>query len=244
MVYDNTKLQLEFSRIEHKYLLLPTIAERLKKYLSRFAEMDIANKKNNNQAYFVKSIYFDSPTLTFAQEKIEGCSDRIKIRVRTYAEDENNTNLFLEIKGKKGERIYKQRERITFLELQSLMRCDLEFLLAKEEDFFKRVWFWFSYYHLSPKVKNSYERISFVDHLVNCKVSFDSELRANAVNAQSFLQKTPLNGMVVMEVKFDKHLPKYLAEMISQNELKRVSVSKYLLSVQAINNKFLTIINN
>jgi hypothetical protein len=114
------------------------------------------------------------------------------------------------------------------------MNGDVEFLIESDSVFLKKIWHLFYYYRLTPKVLNRYERVSFVDKVIDCKISFDSGLSSSSpedfYKKQSLLEST-ING-VIMEVKFGNLLPDYFMEAIKKYGIRQHSSCKYLLSVQ------------
>jgi SPX domain protein involved in polyphosphate accumulation len=97
MEYDKNP-QLKFSRTEYKYLISFGLAEELKEYFSRYTVLDSANL--GGKPYVIRSIYFDSPSLTAYKEKLNGDHERLKVRVRSYS-DIKEKKVFLELKKSK-----------------------------------------------------------------------------------------------------------------------------------------------
>lgn len=230
MEYDKNP-QLKFSRIEYKYLISFGLAEELKEYLSLRTILDSANL--GGKPYVIRSIYFDSPSLTAYKEKLNGDHERIKVRLRSYSDIEEK-KVFLELKKKQGGRIYKERLPISYDNYLRLMNGEIEFLLENDNIFLKKIWYLFHYYRLTPKVLNRYERVSFIDKVIDCKISFDSGLASSSpeyfYKQHSFLESAT-NG-VIMEVKFGNLLPDYFIEMVKKYGIRQHSSCKYLLSIQ------------
>lgn len=235
--------QLKFSRVEYKYLISQNLAEELKKYFSKHADLDLPN--DGGKPYAIHSIYFDSPGLIFGQEKIDGHNERIKVRLRTYP-DHKDENFFLEMKKKKGDRIYKERIQLSADDYRRIMKGEINFFLEKNELFFEKMWYLFHHYRLSPKVMNKYRRVSFIDRFVNCKISFDSEFFSSSpecIHRKNLLLK-PLENRVIMELKFDRYLPDYFLGAVKRHNLSRISSSKYLLSLQKSRSNYLIATRN
>lgn len=223
--------QLKFSRVEYKYLISSALADELKEYFSKYTVLDEANSEG--KPYIIRSLYFDSPSLTFCQEKMNGDNERTKVRIRAYS-DKTEEKVFLEMKKKFGDRTHKERMPIAHEDYAKLMRGDTEFLLNSDNFFFKKIWYLSNFYRLTPKVLNRYERTSFIDKFANFKISFDENLTNSSPESlykETSLLEPTING-VIMEVKFGSLLPNYFMDMIKKYGLRQHPNSKYVLSIQ------------
>ena len=72
---------------------------------------DFARDFQNNE-YFVRSLYFDSPSSFNFYEKIDGIKKRKKFRLRTYDKKFGESALFIEQKGRNVNRVFKHRTLI------------------------------------------------------------------------------------------------------------------------------------
>ncbi len=73
-------------RYELKFIITKNQAKFLEKNLSIIMNID-KNAKNENNTYFIRSIYFDDYKSSAYYEKIDGVEFRKKYRIRFYNHD-------------------------------------------------------------------------------------------------------------------------------------------------------------
>ena len=76
----------EFLRYEFKYILSQEIRDKVEKEIGHFMNYDGYIHDELDNAYFVRSLYFDGPNSFNFYEKIDGIKKRKKFRLRTYVE--------------------------------------------------------------------------------------------------------------------------------------------------------------
>ncbi len=89
-------------RYERKYLVPNSAMNQLRKRLLPFvlADKNTLPAPDGNTQYTVRSIYFDSRSLDFYDEKMEGLLLRRKFRIRGYNNCEPGSEVVFEIKEK------------------------------------------------------------------------------------------------------------------------------------------------
>ena len=87
-------------RKEYKYLVPNDLLPDLRRALKPFLSLDDFAMQRDKKEYTVRSIYYDTKTLEFYFEKIEGYKIRKKIRIRGYNQLLGEKVVFLEIKRK------------------------------------------------------------------------------------------------------------------------------------------------
>jgi len=98
-------LQVEFERLELKYLLDEATAEKVRRAIQPFCVPDEHNGRMG-RGYWISSLYFDSPRLAFFHANERADPDRFKLRARVY---EPGGDVHLEIKRKRGDVVRKDR---------------------------------------------------------------------------------------------------------------------------------------
>jgi len=222
-------VKLNFSRFEYKYLLPVFVAESV---IARMAILMKPDFFNSSGPYIVRSLYFDSPDLQFYREKIEGDFVRKKIRLRSYGEDLKDP-IYFEVKNKFADRICKDRFLINSDDYHNAVFSKPRFLLSQENKSVCRdVWYLWHYYNLSPRAVVKYERLSFIDELSECKVSFDKNIRVKQASGlfEKNLMFSKIKDSVIMEIKFNCLIPRDIIDVIREYSLERISISKYALS--------------
>lgn len=227
-----------FSRFEIKYIIKKDISNMIQKQIKNFMNYDgYTNKKNR---YYVRSLYFDNNQYLNFNEKVDGIKIRHKYRLRTYSKRFlKDLNLYLEQKGRNNERTYKIRTKINVKDLDMFKKKNLFLLKQKYKEFFLIEKFVFDSYrkNLSPNVIVDYERIPYINNTgIYFRLTFDSNLRSSISNQlfnKDYNWKKCLEGYEILEVKFDRTIPPWFQRVIQSFELKRLSVSKYVLGVEA-----------
>ncbi len=241
------KLQIKkdnhiFSRFEIKYILNKKNSKSIQNEIKNFMTYDgYIDKKKKEKKYYVRSIYFDNNQFLNFNEKVDGLKIRHKYRIRTYSNKfYRETKLFLEQKGRNNERTYKIRSKINKKDLQLFFNKKKIFNLNKKyKKFHLFEKFVFDSYrkNLSPNVIIDYDRRPFINNTgIYFRLTFDSNLRAcisDVLFKKIYNWKSCIDGFEILEVKFDRTIPAWFQKIIQSFELRRVSVSKYVLGLEA-----------
>ena len=231
-----------FSRFEMKYILTKYLSNSIQNEIKNFMIYDgYINKKLSNKNYYVRSIYFDDDNFSNFNEKIDGLKLRHKFRIRTYSNKlNNNSKLYLEEKGRLDKRTYKIRTELVKNDLNYFFNKKNLFQLKKNYknngliekfifDSFKK--------KINPNVIIEYDRSPFINTTgLYFRLTFDSNIRScvsNSLFNTSNQWKHCLDGFDILEVKFDTTIPTWFQKIIQSYELRRVSISKYVLGLEA-----------
>lgn len=190
------------------------------------------NARENGGEYFIRSLYFDDPMDTAFREKMRGNDERDKVRLRIYNMGQDGGKL--ECKQKKESYIYKQSLSLSRPECDMLLAGNYRFLLQKPENFARQMFREFSTRYLKPVVLVDYDREPYIYPYQTVRVTFDKNLRTGLRDTRIFEPHLPtypvLEGYdMVMEVKFNDHLPAYIRELIQCGAHARSAISKYCL---------------
>ena len=225
-----------FNRFELKYLLHHRVAREFVDAISAHVYMD---KNVQGESYKVASLYYDSPRLASYWEKIDGEKFRRKVRVRTYGA--SPTEAFVEIKQRYNLSVQKRRCRFPIEDAQKTMVevvngrytggkdpvFDEVFLLTRRND-------------LKPKLIIAYNRMAFFDHYKSdLRITLDKNIRAR--NLSLDLTKDRLRGrhavpptMVLLEVKFNEAIPRWLCTVLNSIDAQVQRISKYCAGIEAL----------
>lgn len=234
--------KLHFLRFEFKYVLPQQQRAEIEAELRHFVELDPYVADQPGQQYFVRSLYFDDPTLSSFHEKQDGQHTRSKFRIRTYARTvDSDTPWFLEIKGRYNNLVFKHRAPIRppfdrrlrgdALVAMILQRCapgPVRDQFAYER--FRK--------QIAPVALIDYLRRPYVSKFdPEFRLTFDCELAASESDAMfpphpRLRQLLP--GRTVMEVKFRHHVPSWFHRIIQAWELRRRSISKICTGIEAL----------
>ena len=235
------KDNLIFSRFEFKYIVKKGISKAIQNEVSHFMEQDTFAGIQNK--YLVRSLYFDNNVFTNFHEKIDGLKNRHKFRIRTYSnQKDEKTPIFLEMKGRNNQRTFKNRTKIRSNDLQLFYNKEDSFDLNQKYLDNKLVQqYIFDTYRkkISPKVLIDYNRLPLLSkNGLYFRLTFDSDIRAcisNDIFKNQYNWRTCIPGNDILEVKFDFTIPPWFHRIIQSYQLKRISVSKFVLGLEATN---------
>jgi hypothetical protein len=201
--------------------------------------------KDKSNSYHVRSQYYDNDLSTHFYEKVDGMRDRYKYRIRTYGETQTKNNpIFLEKKGRKLERTFKQRYQIDFKHLQSFYHpYEKEKLLKIYPNIDLIHDFVFDSIRKStaPKIIVDYLRTPYVSNYdSNFRLTFDRSLTVAHTEKNSYkIYKSDRTyykiaaGYTILEMKFFRSFPPWFHKIIQTYNLRRQSFSKFSTGMEA-----------
>lgn len=223
---------MQFKRFELKYYLNDIQSNRMLLQLSQLMDTD----KNciNQQAYRVRSLYFDSIDDECLYEKQSGLLYRKKIRLRTYGDSHAETAKF-EIKHKHGQIVKKESVIIKRNDAEEICKGNYSRLLDYNHPVLNRIYTTFTSRSYKPKVIVEYKRMAFVLPISNIRITFDQDLRTNINHLDVFSKvkdsmPVVLEGKQILEVKYEEFFPGYLKKVLSSASTERMAISKYTLA--------------
>lgn len=237
-------VESRFGRYELKYFVSPAEIDRVRAMVSPFTEADPHSRGCPQGRYTVRSIYLDTASLRFYDEKEAGTAIRKKLRVRTYNRYCREAVAFFEIKRKYGVTIYKERVGMGFDqakrwlaipphrridELPSLNRP----LSAAARATLARFCFLEHSLPLKPVVLIVYEREAWIGRDQDrVRVTFDLNLRSLCrPSYDDFFVERGLrrlgNRRDILEIKFNGAMPPWLRPVTSFLGRSNRPISKY-----------------
>lgn len=189
--------------------------------------------KNSNEdnEYFIRSLYFDTLLNDDYYDKIVGVMNRKKIRLRIYGVEQEKVKI--EIKNKFSQYMLKETTSINREDAMELIRGNREVLL-KYDDVAHRVYYFMSKDYYKSSVIIDYEREAYTYPLENIRITFDKNIRANGVDFDIFNKDLSMNRVLngksmVLEVKYNMILPMWIKKTLSKISGDKVAISKYCL---------------
>jgi SPX domain protein involved in polyphosphate accumulation len=228
-----------FGRFEFKYLVPQPIRQLLEAELREFMQVDPFCSQSSEQAYYVRSLYFDDPGYGDYYEKTDGLLQREKYRIRTYGRSADAPH-FLEIKGRQNHFSYKHR---AFLEPALLNRIEAHDWIrliscASGNSVLARFAAAALRRNLRATLAVEYWRRPYISRLdYRFRATFDHDirgLRMSRLAGRPESIRTVLPGYTVLEIKFAQSVPAWFQRLIGAYELQRVSVSKYCRAAEAL----------
>lgn len=203
-----------------------------------FMQADM-NGEGGGSSYNVHSLYLDSADWSIYRETIGGHFSRYKLRARTYAFTPD-APVFLEVKQREGEAMWKSRAEVSRRDaIRVLNRQPLEnvppspaldrFLAEMDRRHaVPRVWVTYLRNALVGEDRKSLVRITF-DRNICCAPS------TPALTEPPVWYPLPaVKGIVILELKYNRSYPGWLASFIRQFGLERKAMSKYRHSVDLL----------
>lgn len=212
-------------RHELKFIISKNMAEILKQRLSLIMKID----DNGKNGYFIRSLYFDTPSSDAYYEKLNGVLYRKKYRIRLYNKDDNFIRLERKLKHNnltsKDQTIISKElcENIinnniyTFKTSDNLLR---EFLIDRNIKV------------LRPSVIVDYYRLAFTYPVSDVRITFDYNISSGKYNYDLFdydenTYKVIDDKTIVLEVKYNEILPEIIALILNTVPTFRSAYSKF-----------------
>lgn len=222
-------------RFEYKYRLTYNHYLRVRSAILPYMQKDPFTKGPGNRRYTVRSLYFDTSDLRAFVEKLNGDSDRVKLRLRAYQREARAEMLVrVELKARKGMAMEKHSTWASLEDYQRFMDSwhwpDVSDPVLSE---FER------YVHLKtlrPKVLVEYQREGYLSRIGGeVRVTFDHQVKS--AWAETLFPDAPFfrkfyPGMVVFEIKCDKRQPFWLRRLVRDQELKLAANSKFAQGIE------------
>lgn len=222
---------------------------KFKRMVEGYLHPDSFAAMQPNWEYTVRSIYYETQRFDFYWEKMEGLKERKKFRIRGYNKGKDEDTVFLEIKNKNDGKILKTRAPMTFATAKSLVADgNLDKWLPKEttkgscrKDAMAFL-FHLHQHQLEPLVGVVYERLAYeaeLDDVENkLRVTLDQNLRSVPYPRLDQLHDEfdvvpALPGHFILEVKYNKILPRWMARILHKLKIRRQAASKYCHCIDA-----------
>lgn len=218
-------------RHELKYLLMPWQVDVLRRNLTPILSLD-PNAKKHGGEYHIRSLYFDTAFDDALYEKLSGVYERQKYRMRIY--NYSDREIFMECKSKYGALISKRSVKIPRELADQIIACDPSGLENTASGLLKDVYREMRTRLLHPVVIVDYTREAYLHPAETVRITFDKGLHTGLGSIDIFNPYLPTvspfdHDYTVLEVKYDRVLPPYIAELLAWAvpEACRSAVSKY-----------------
>lgn len=223
-----------FKRYEKKFLLTEDQMQRLIPKLMEHG-LDYDKYCVGGNVYTIYNIYFDDDSSSVIRRSISKPKFKEKFRIRSYVIPKTGEEkIFLEIKRKIKNVVTKRRVIVTYNEY-------LQFLenkkFPKTDDYsrqrmFDEIEYYFSHNDAEPTIYLSYERIAFFDkNDKSFRVTFDKNITTRRYDLDlrlgSYGEQLLHENERLMEVKITNALPKWLSEVLAQEDIFMSGFSKY-----------------
>ena len=217
--------QNTFKRYEMKYLINHNQKRSLLQTMARYMEGDAYGRST------ICNIYYDTPDYLLIRRSLEKPIYKEKLRVRSYGIAKADSVVFMELKKKYKDVVYKRRVSVT--EKEAMNYLNLGIPLAKQNQITNELQYVCAFYKkLQPTVFLSYEREAFYGKEdKELRITFDENIlwREEDLSLCTGVYGTPLlqEDMVLMEIKIAGAMPLWLAQLLSENHIYKTTFSKY-----------------
>lgn len=217
--------QAVFKRYEIKYMITLAQKEKILSAMNPYMKPDAYGRTT------IRNLYFDTDSYLLIRRSIEKPVYKEKLRIRSYCQADSGSPVFVELKRKYKQEVYKRRVSLPEEEamqwISKKRRCRNQSQISDEIDYFLNY-----YKDLRPAVFLSYEREAyFSKDSSDFRVTFDDNIlcRQEDLTLRSDVYGVPIlpEGMVLMEIKCSGGIPLWMTHILSQERIYKTSFSKY-----------------
>jgi len=228
-------LQMVFQRYEIKYLINRKQMERVLEAMEPYMELDQYGHST------IRNVYYDTDTYRLVRASLEKPVYKEKLRVRSYKTAGQGDEVFVELKKKFDSVVYKRRfcaaQRQVFEYLAGRASLPMKTQITEEIDYFLKF-----YETLAPKVFLSYEREAyFTKEPSEFRVTFDENIlwRETDLSLDKGIYGEAIlsPGCALMEIKTPGNLPLWMVKVLSRENIRRTTFSKYGNAYQMMMNR-------
>lgn len=221
-----------FNRYESKYLMDSQSFHEIYTRLLQYMELDEYNK--NDQFYSISNLYFDTDQHSIIRNSLSKPKYREKLRLRAYGVPKQDAKVYLELKKKVFGIVNKRRTGLKLEEAYEFVRTGVEPELAPymNKQVIQEIKYFLGRYELQPAVYLTYDRIAmFCKNNRDLRITFDTNIRSRRydlkLEAGDHGDLIMAQGQWLMEVKAEKTVPVWLAQLLSELGMFRTGFSKY-----------------
>ena len=218
-------VQTVFKRYELKYILTLEQKERLLEAMQPYMKLDQYGRST------IRNIYLDTDNFRLIRRSIEKPAYKEKLRIRSYSRADDDSTVFVELKKKYNQVVYKRRLPLSYREAMDWVcrneRCPVDTQISREIDYFINF-----YERLKPTVYLSYEREAYYDRSgSDFRVTFDDNILCRTydltLGADAYGERILPQDKVLMELKCSGGIPLWMVDVLSREKIYKTSFSKY-----------------
>lgn len=208
-----------FERYEQKYHISTSLYDKFLSLIKNYLEVHKYGKTT------IQSLNYDTDDYRLIRESIEKPIYKEKLRVRCYGLNNDNRDIYIEMKRKYEGIVYKRRLSCKEYSIEKTIE-DSTSQIGKEISYF------YHYYGtLKPKIMIHYDRVAYYDQNSDLRITFDFSIRYRKENLNFH---SSLNGknlfdsdIVLIEIKSSHPFPLWLCSFLSKEQIYKCSFSKY-----------------
>lgn len=178
----------------------------------------------------IRNIYYDTPDYRLIRRSLEKPSYKEKLRLRCYGSIAAQDAVFLEMKKKYKGIVHKRRVTLSCQQAADYMAEPTARLekgqIGREIDYFKDF-----YRDLRPSLYLSYDRLAWYSSDSDLRVTLDwnicYRIRDLDLTMEPGGEALLPSDISLLEIKTATAMPLWLAQFLSQNQIRQRSYSKY-----------------
>lgn len=211
-------------RYELKYILSQEQSTFLTEKLKGHMEMDKYGLAS------IASLYYDTPDYRLIRTSIEKPLFKEKIRLRSYGLATNESPVYLELKRKAYDIVYKRRVQSTIPAVKKFFDCEGDICadgqIAREISYFRDY-----YENLVPSCLIIYDRTAYfeTDGDLRLTIDYNPRYRIDNLNLTTNMEGISLlpEGYSILEIKVQEAIPLWLTAILTEGKIYKNSFSKY-----------------
>lgn len=217
-------------RHELKYLVSEGQIALLKNRINHLMPLDRHAAPSGK--YIIRSLYFDDYYNRCFWENENGTDPREKFRIRIY--DYSSRRISLECKRKERGKTLKTSCLLTEEQTRILMAGKIIPDMKKQPELLRKLTLEMLMHRMQPVVIVEYERIPYVYHDGNVRITLDMNVASSSATEHFFepvIPKRPVMpvGQHLLEVKYDEYLPDFIYRNLQLENLQQTAYSKYYI---------------
>ena len=215
---------IAMKRYEMKYIITPEQEKMLTEGLNEHMHIDSFGKTA------IETLYYDTPDRRLIFHSVESSEFKEKIRLRSYGLATDTSPVFLELKRKAGNVVYKRRIETTVPDAEKFIRG--EFVQLNGDQISNELKYFRDFYgKLEPVCLIIYDRTAYIGQDTDLRLTIDNEprFRNNDLDLRVSLEGEKLlpRGHSVLEIKVQDSLPLWLSTLLDKEKIYKTSFSKY-----------------
>ena len=209
-------------RYEIKYILNSEQTKYLINHLKGHMEVDEYGLTT------IASLYYDTPNYRLIRSSLDKPEFKEKVRLRSYGLNKPGKPVYLELKRKAYEIVYKRRVETNVDDVNKFFNDDSNIAdgqIAKEITYFR------DYYEkLIPQFLVIYDRVAYFEPNGDLRLTIDynPRYRKENLNLDTSMDGISLlpEGDTILEVKVQQSIPLWLSKILNEGKIYKGSFSK------------------
>ena len=211
-------------RYEMKYILTPEQTAHLRRGIKGHMQADQFGLTS------IASLYYDTPDARLIRASLEKPEFKEKIRLRSYGRASIDSAVYLELKRKAGDIVYKRRVKSTIPQVGRVFKGENECLPGGQIS--KEILSFMDYQReLIPACLIIYDRTAYFEPGGDLRLTIDQNprYRIDRLDLTAPLDGIPLlpPGYTILEIKVQDALPLWLTSILSSGRIYKSTFSKY-----------------